>query len=161
MNDARIPLGEFTQIMMRLQKAFGREINENLAAEHYEIFGKMSADHYAAIVEWAVLNLDTTFPTIARLRKEALRRGWLSEGLPSSSAGRRFQREEDNFVEFVCPECEGTFLIKPADLAAEARVGRLFECVNARHWGCKQTISASELLERWDRRRKPETIRAA
>jgi hypothetical protein len=150
MSNTRIALEDFTHMMKRLARAFGKQINEDLMAEYYRVLGSMSAEEYSAIVDWAVRNLDTPFPTIARLRKEALQRGWLSDEPPVRAAVRRPQSRDDGFVEFVCPDCEGTFLIKRKDLLAEASAGRVFECVNARHWGCKRRISATELLQQSD-----------
>jgi hypothetical protein len=139
-------LVNFTTAVLRLGSAFGKATPDNLVAEYYRVFGGMSDEDFTALVDWAIRSLDTPFPSIARLRRQALEQGWLKENAAVSFPNR--ERKHEEMIEVICPLCDGSFVIKRSDLLAAASEGKIFQCVNAEHWGCRMTFSASEIAAR-------------
>lgn len=136
MNDTSIPVEEFTGHMERLGSAFGRVVSESLIFEFYRVFGSLSPQEFAALVDWAIRSLDAPFPSIARLSKGAVEMGFFKRESDDPEKSRLPRTPHVHFEYFVCPECEGTFVVFKTKLPDYAREGKIFDCVNRLHYGC-------------------------
>jgi hypothetical protein len=143
MNETAMPMEEFAGHMHRLATVFNRPVSDELVAEFYRVFGTMRPESYAALVDWAIRNLDSPFPSIARLRKGAVELGFLKAANPKADADRpRWPRDRDaDLVYFECPLCEGTFVVFKSKMAEYVAQNAEFECIN-RRWGCPHTFRA-------------------
>ncbi len=150
MSDHEIPVKEFTGIMQRLGTAFGRTAAEGLILEFYKVFGTMTPESFTALVDWAIRNIETPFPSIARLRRGAVELGFLKPDTAKADVCEtRVPKTKDfPFVYVVCPRCEGTFVVFKTRLAECARQDAVFVCVNQLHWGCPVTFRARDIAER-------------
>lgn len=144
MSDPETPTEEFTKDLKRLGTTFSRDIRGDLLAEFYRVFGTMSPGSFRALVDWAIQNLDSPFPSIARLRKGAVELRLLKpESGKAESDKPRLPRDRDaQLVYFECPLCGGTFVVFKSKMADYIAQNKEFECVN-RRWGCEHTFRAA------------------
>ncbi len=136
MNASSIPVEEFTEHMDRLGSAFGRVVSESLILEFYQVFSSLSPQDFAALVDWAIRSLDAPFPSIARLRKGAVELGFFKREAEDAERPRPPRTPDVQFEYFICPECEGTFVVFKTRLPGYAREGKVFDCVNRLYYGC-------------------------
>jgi hypothetical protein len=144
MSDPETPTEEFTKDLKRLGTSFNKDIRADLLAEFYRVFRAMSPGSFKALVEWAIQNLDSPFPSIARLRKGAVELGLLKPENGKADADKpRLPRDRDaRLVYFECPVCGGTFVVFKSKMADYVPQNKEFECVN-RCWGCEHTFHAA------------------
>jgi hypothetical protein len=130
----------FVKEMRRLCRAFGKPMDAELIHLYFRSLGTMTDDNVRQLVQWAIDNVASGFPTIATLRNYALSQRW------SPSGTSDVQRGPLEII--ICPECGGSFAVARRQLELDAQAGRSYLCINHEHWRCPGQIFARTILER-------------
>jgi hypothetical protein len=115
----------FVKEMRLLFRAFGKPMDAELIHLYSRSLGTLTEDNIKQLVQWAIDNVISGFPTIATLRNYASSHGW-----PISKPA---EIPQGPLEIIICPECGGSFAVSRHQLELDARAGRSYNCINHDH----------------------------
>ena len=141
-------LEEFDKEIRSFAAAFGRTLADEAKLEYYRVFSPLGSERVSQLLNWAIETLDTSLPSIARMRKRGIELGWFAKnaGEHGRSKGAS-RRAEPIFIRITCPKCDGEIVVRKAKLAEDAASGAEYECPNRLHWGCTMSWRAASILD--------------
>jgi predicted RNA-binding Zn-ribbon protein involved in translation (DUF1610 family) len=141
-------LEEFDKEIRSFAAAFGRTLGDEAKLQYYRVLSPLGGERVSQLLNWAIETLDTSLPSIARLRRRGLELGWFAKGAgENGKSGRATRRPEPVFIRITCPKCDGEIVVRRSKLAEDAASGAEYDCPNRLHWGCTMTWHAASILD--------------
>jgi hypothetical protein len=141
-------LEEFDKEIRSFAAAFGRTLTDEAKLQYYRVLSPLGGERVSQLLNWAIESLDTSLPSIARLRKRGLELGWFARnGGENEKSKGVLRRTEPIFIRITCPKCDGEIVVRKRKLEEDAASGAEYECANRLHWGCTMSWRATSILD--------------